>query len=192
MIGIKHNFVTLDEGKEGTFIFGNEQSARIIGRGTVCLNNKNIMAENVLLVEDMEHNLLSISQTCDKRHYMIFDSKNCQIRYVKTNRLVGIATRTPNNIYILDEKKENCYLANEDGSWLWHKSLRNINFENLIQLNKKEAIRDLPVMKNLTSSICKQCQHGKQTRVRFKIKEHSTTKPLEIVHDDVCGPMKMT
>ena len=40
MIGRKHNFFTLDEGKEGTVTFGNEQSARIIGRGIVCLNNK--------------------------------------------------------------------------------------------------------------------------------------------------------
>ena len=40
MTGRKQNFVTLDEGKEGTFTFGNEQSARIIGRGTLCLNNK--------------------------------------------------------------------------------------------------------------------------------------------------------
>ena len=55
MIRRKQIFVTLDEGKEGTVTFGNEQSARIIGRGTMCLNNKNIMAENVLLVEDMEH-----------------------------------------------------------------------------------------------------------------------------------------
>ena len=98
MTGRKHNFVTLDEGKEGTVTFGNEQSARIIGRGTVCLNNKNIMAKNVLLVEDMEHNLLSVSQICDKGHYMIFYSKNCQIRDVKTNWLVGTATRTPSNI----------------------------------------------------------------------------------------------
>ena len=128
------------------------------------------MAENVLLIEDMEHNLLSISQTCDKGHFMIFDSKQCQIRDVKTKQLVGTATRTPNNIYILDDKDENCYLGNEDESWLWHKRLRHINFDNLIQLNKKEAIRDLPFINNLSISICKQCQHGKQTRVKFKTK----------------------
>jgi hypothetical protein len=87
-------------------------------------------------------------------------------------------------------KKKKCYLGSEDESWLWHKRLGHINFENLIQLNKKEAIRDLPVIKNLSSSLCKQCQHGKQTRVKFKTKEHSTTKPLEIVHADVCGPMR--
>jgi len=155
----------------------------------VCLNNKNIMAGNVLLVEDMEHNLLSVSQICDKGHYMIFYSLNCQIRYVKTNRLVGTTTRTPSNIYILDENKEDCYLGNEDENWLWHKRLGNINFEILIQLNKKEAIRDLPFIKNLIISICKQCQHGKQTRVKFKTKEYSTTKPLELILD-ACGPMR--
>ena len=56
------------------------------------------MAENILLVENMEHNLLSVSQTCDKGHYMIFDSKQSQIRDVKTNQLVGTTTRTLNNI----------------------------------------------------------------------------------------------
>ena len=149
------------------------------------------MDENVLLVEEMEYNLLSVSQTCDKCLFMIFDSKGCQIRNIKSNKLVGTATRTSNKIYILDEKDENCYLGHDE-SWLWHKRLGHINFENLIQLNKKEAIRDLPVIKDLSSSVCKQCQHGKQTRVKFKTKEHSTTKPLEIVHADVCGPMRTT
>ena len=38
------------------------------------------------------------------------------------------------------------------------------------------------------NSVCEQCQHGKQTRVHFKTKEHSSTKPLELVHIDLCGP----
>ena len=117
------------------------------------------MSGNVLLMKDMEHNLLSVSQTCNKGNLMIFDSKQCQIRYVKTNQLVGRDTRTPNNIYILDEKDENCYFGNEYESWLSHKRLGHINFDNLIQLNKKEAIRDLPIIKNLSISIFKQCQH---------------------------------
>lgn len=128
------------------------------------------MAENVLLVENMEHNLLSVGQTCNKGHYMIFDSKQCQIRDVKTNQLVGTTTRTSSNIYILDEEDENCYLGHEDESWLWHKRLGHISFDNLIQLNTKEAIKNLSVIKNISNSICKQCQQGKQTRVKFKTK----------------------
>ena len=69
---------------------------------------------------------------------MIFYSKNCKIRDVKTNQLVGTATRKPRNIYILDEKKEDCYLGNEDENWLWHKRLGHINFESLIQLKKRK------------------------------------------------------
>jgi hypothetical protein len=129
MRGRKQIFDYLDERKEGSVTFGNDQSTRIVGRGSVCLN-KDIMVENVLLVENMEHNLLSVSQTCDKWNLMIFDSKQCQIRDVKTNQLVDTATRTPNNIYILDEKDENCYLGHEDESWLWHKRLGHINFDN--------------------------------------------------------------
>ena len=101
---------------------------------------------------------------------MIFDSKQCQIMDVKTNQLVGTATRTSNNIYMLNEKDENYYIGHEDESWLWHKRLGHINFDSLIQLNKKEAIRNLPMIKNLSNSICKQCQHGKQTRVQVQNK----------------------
>ncbi len=58
------------------------------------------MAENVLLLEDMEHNLLSVSKTYDKGQYMIFDSKGCQIRDVRSDKLVGTTTRTSSNVYM--------------------------------------------------------------------------------------------
>jgi hypothetical protein len=40
----------------------------------------NEKAEIVLLVEDMKHNLLSVSQTCDQVHKVTFDSQKCEIR----------------------------------------------------------------------------------------------------------------
>jgi hypothetical protein len=39
-----------------------------------------------------------------------------------------------------------------------------------------------------TNTLCKNFQQGKQTKTRFKSKEYSTTKPLEIVHTDLVGP----
>jgi hypothetical protein len=58
--------------------------------------------ENFLLVENMKHNLLSVSQMCDQKHTLIFNSKECEIRKEGSGRLVEITTRTPNNIYILN------------------------------------------------------------------------------------------
>ena len=48
----------------------------------------------------------------------------------------------------------------------------------------------MPEITKPTTVICKHCQHGKQTKVDLKINEYSTTKPLEIMHTDLCGTMR--
>ena len=99
------------------------------------------------------------------------------------------ASRTPNNIYMLHEiKRERCCLGKENESWLWHRRMRHIHFGNLIKIGKKQAIREMLEIKKPKNSMCEPCQHGKQTRVEFKTKEHSTTRPLKLVHTDLCGP----
>jgi hypothetical protein len=76
----KNIFVTLKKEEEGYVTFGNDNSSKIIGKGIINLGNKDVVAENVLLVENMKHNLLSVSQMCDKGHRLIFNSKECEIR----------------------------------------------------------------------------------------------------------------
>jgi hypothetical protein len=44
-------------------------------KAPVRIGNKNEKAQNVLLVEDMKHNLLSVSQMCDQGHKLTFDSE---------------------------------------------------------------------------------------------------------------------
>ena len=139
----------------------------------------------------MKHNLLSVIQMCDQGHVLVFSSKECEIRKEGSNRLVTTSTRTPNNIYILNDiGKESCCLEKEDESWIWHKRMGHINFNNLVNIRKKEVVREMSEITKLANVICKHCQHGKQTKVGFKTKEYSTTKPLEIVHTDLCGPMR--
>ena len=120
------------------------------------------MVENVLLVEDMKHNLLSVSQMCDQRHNLLFTSKKCEIRKKKLGRLVAMATRTPHNIYILDEVEgESFNLGKEDESWLWHKRLGHIHFDNLVRINKKKTMREMSEISKPANALCKHCQHGK-------------------------------
>ena len=73
-------------------------------------------------------------------------------------------------------------------SWLWHRGMGHINFDNLLKLNKTQEIRDIPRISKSIDTICKPCQHEKQTRVSFKTKEYSTSNPLELVHSNLCGP----
>jgi transposase InsO family protein len=39
-----------------------------------------------------------------------------------------------------------------------------------------------------TNTLRKHCQQEKQTKTRFKSKEYSMTRPLEIMHTDLVGP----
>ena len=66
----------------------------------------------------------------------------------------------------------------------------HIHFGNLTKIRKKQAVREMPEIKKPKNSMCEPCQHGKQTRVEFKTKEHSTTRPLELVHTNLCGPTR--
>jgi hypothetical protein len=80
MIGDKDKFLTLKKERDGSLSFGNNDSTKIIGRGTIKIGNKDTKAENVLLVEDMKQNILSVSQMCDQGQKLVFDSQKCEIR----------------------------------------------------------------------------------------------------------------
>ena len=135
------------------------------------LGSKNSLAENVLLVYNMKHNMLSVSQMCDEGHELLFNSRECRIRKEGSGKLVATTTRTPNNIYVLDKiESENCHLGKEDESWLWHKRMGHIQFDNLVKIYKNQVVRNMPKVINPANSVCEQCQHGKQTIVHFKTK----------------------
>jgi hypothetical protein len=105
--------------------------------------------------------------------------------------LVGTTPRAPENVYTLNTKlNEECHINLVDESWLWQRRLGHINFDNLVKVNNLGAIRNLPKITKPSNPMCRHCQLGKKTRIRFKTKEYSTSKPLELVHTDLCGPTR--
>ena len=151
--------------------------------------NRKIKAENVLLVETLKPNLISVSQTCDQGKICIFYFEKCEITKKETGRIVGTAVRNSNNVYILENENQ-CHLSMVDESWLWHKMMGHLNFDNLVKVSKKEAMRDLPKIVKPLNSVCRHCQHWNQTKASFKKKEHMTSHPLKIVHTNLCGPTR--
>jgi hypothetical protein len=138
MTGDKDRFLTLRKERDGLASFGNDDSAKIIGKGTVRIGNKNTKAENVILVEDMKHNLLSVIQMCDQVHKVTFDSQKCEIRKEGSGKLIATIVRTLSNIYVLSEiGNEKCCLGKEDEILLWHRKMGHINFDKLVKVNKK-------------------------------------------------------
>jgi hypothetical protein len=126
---------------------------------------------------------------CDQGHKFTFNSQKCEIRKKCSRKLVAIDARTSSNIYVLSEiGNEKCCLGKEDESWLCHRRMGHMNFDNLVKVSKGEVVKEMPQITKPTNSLCKHFQQGKKTKTRFKSKEYSTTKPLEIVNTDLVGP----
>jgi len=58
-------FINLKMRQEGFVTYGDNNKGRILGRGDV-ESHDSIIIKAVLLVDGLKHNLLSISQLCDK------------------------------------------------------------------------------------------------------------------------------
>jgi hypothetical protein len=61
MIGDRNKFLKLKREKGGSVSYGDNKSAKIIGKGKVSLGSQKATTENVLLVEYLKHDLLSVS-----------------------------------------------------------------------------------------------------------------------------------
>jgi hypothetical protein len=74
---------------EGNVTFGDNGTSKIVGKGTLSLDNGRDKVEKVLCVEDLKHNILSVSQMCDQGHTLTFDSQECKIKKENSGKLVA-------------------------------------------------------------------------------------------------------
>jgi len=165
MAGHKNIFISLNKERDGSVSFVNENSTKIIGKCIVKLGSKDSKEKNALLVENMKHNLISVSQMSDQGHRIIFDLDKCEIRNKGLGKLVATTIRTSSNTYILNEiGKERCYLGKKNESFLWLIRMGHMNFDNMVKISRKEPVREIPEISKPASTMCKHCLHGKQTR----------------------------
>jgi hypothetical protein len=65
-----------------------------------------------------------------------------------------------------------------------------VNFRGLKEMAKKKMVHGLLTI-NFLNKFCERCVIGKHPRSSFpKVAEYQAKKPLELVHTDICGPIK--
>jgi len=67
-----------------------------------------------MYVDGLKNNLLSVSQMCDQGNEVIFRSNGCIVRELDIGETMIKGIRTPNNLYILKEGQQKCYLSKND------------------------------------------------------------------------------
>ena len=76
MIGDKREFVTLEIKEGGVVTFAGNGKGHIIGMGKVKITFSTFL-ENLLYVKRLKHNLISISQLCDKGFKVLLEASLC-------------------------------------------------------------------------------------------------------------------
>jgi len=100
MTGDKSKFLSISFKQEGHVTYGDYNKGRILGRGSI--GDKDILViHDVLYVEGLKHNLLSISQLCDKGYQVMFKTNTCEICLPNTKEVMLVGKRI-NNVYLLD------------------------------------------------------------------------------------------
>ncbi|KAJ9547394.1 hypothetical protein OSB04_019937, partial [Centaurea solstitialis] len=193
MTGSKSVLFDYRDERDPSVTFGGNGRGQTRGYGT--LTNGVTTFKRVAYVEGLMHNLLSISQLCDKNHKVSFSKKKCK---VKNRRKEVILTGVRQaDIYIINMNTSTdnfCFVSrgSTDTNWLWHKRLSHLNFKTLNQLCINNLVTGLLDFRYTKVSLCSACEKGKQTRASFKSKQISSiSSPLQLLHMDLFGPVNV-
>ncbi len=121
-----------------------------------------------------------------------FDKDGCKVNNAQG---VVVEARRDRNLYLVNVKvcKDTSHIANslDEGVMLWHERLGHLNMARLKELDPMVDVMNLKEV--LLHHVCEGCIKGKHQRTSFP-KDGATraSQLLEIVHTDVCGPMRIT
>ena len=136
---------------------------------------------------------MSVSKITDTGHEVNFKKNAAYI----TNNLgeIVVVAKRQGDLYYVKELQEETNIAETDLKYkstlmTWHQKLRHLNEANLKEMQENGVVLGLKIPKNEKLKICEVCIKGKQTQNAFPHSERKSTTLLEMVHTDICGPIR--
>ena len=127
-------------------IFGDNSKGGVIGLGKVAITLDHSII-NVLHVDSLKYNLLSVSQLCEMGYNCLFTDKGVEVSKREDSSIV-FTGHLKNKLYLVDFNKgkaklETCLVAKSSMGWLWHRRLAHVGMRNLAKLLKDNHILGL-------------------------------------------------
>ena len=149
-----------------------------------------VTLENTLYVPDIKNRLFSISSAVEDGGSITISKDSVILNKNGKSAEIG---HKHGKLYKLNLEPEHrcCLGVVKESTSLWHQRFGHLNDTDLMMLKSKDLVNGL----NLQGSgkevgVCEGCVMGKSKRFSFpKQSESKTTKPLQLIHSDVCGPM---
>ena len=122
---------------------------------------------------------------------MKFDKNKCVA--LKDDRTVTIGHILVGKLYQVNtEEHVSIATSTNPNLGTWHCRFGHLNFDHIDKLAKKGLVDGMTVSKDSLDQQCEACALGKMYRVPFqKGSSNRATRPLELIHSDVCGLMNV-
>ncbi|GJY12597.1 ribonuclease H-like domain-containing protein [Tanacetum coccineum] len=171
------DFLTDYQDIDGGFVAfgGGTRGGKITGKGKI--RTYKLDFEDVFFVKELNFNLFSVSQMCDKKNNVLFTETECLVlspdfKLLDENQVLLRVPRQ-RNMYSFDLRNVvpsgdlTCLFAKAiiNESKLWHKRLGHVNFKTINKLVKGNIVRGLPLKIFENDHTCVACQKGNNTKL---------------------------
>ena len=167
MLALLYDVKSINGGYVG---FAGTQGGRIVGEGI--LTNGVVSFDKVNYIAELENNLLSISQICDKSFTVHFTKDECLILkpvFKIPEEMVLMRAPRENDLYILDmsvatttDKKAQCFVsktkATEKESIMWHRKMGHIHVRKMNFLVHNDLVEGVNLKSFHLNDDCIECK----------------------------------
>ena len=131
----------------------------MVGLGKVAISHDSSI-QNVMLVESLGYNLLSVSRLAVFGFNVLFTKVDCQV-FRRDNHNMVFTGIHRGDLYIVDFTKRaqprTCLIAKSCKGWLWHRRLGHVGIQNLDKRIKGYhilGVKDVVFYKDRLCSAC--------------------------------------
>ncbi|KAL7290151.1 hypothetical protein TKK_0015865 [Trichogramma kaykai] len=182
----------------GRLQLASDATANICAKGDVSIKTSEscqiITLKDTLYVPDLRTNLVSVAKTVDAGFKVTFD-KDCAVVLDHDGEIQAQADRI-GDLYFFNDAEVSHGIAAFSKTKVsmneWHARLGHLNSKDLKTMFAKKHAEGVDDVQIEDIDQCSTCAAAKMTREPFQPRTKYATKLLEVVHSDVCGPMRTT
>lgn len=191
--------VTISTAKSGETLQA-VKKGKVTLKSVVGLNKiKRIELYDVLFIPNLEENLLSVRKINSMGKRVTFQDK--EVRIEDKGEVIAEG-KDKNGLYCVDMFLEHTvdlaalFSQRKVSLTDWHKRLGHLSFSGLEKLLKNNMVDGIDISSNdlvKQYEVCESCLAGKQSCKKFlSMQLPRSSRPLELVHTDVCGYMEQS
>lgn len=187
-----YNYVELKQPED--IILGDGRVILARGKGDIKLeafNGSNWMDTtmyNVFYVPDIKVNLFSVACALDRDYLLMSNNNKCY--FLNQDGSVAAEAIRDRKMFVMKlrvvQKPSVLLGVNVTSLQEWHEVLAHQNFEHVRRILSEKNIKYTDDKNN----VCVNCIKGKQHKLPFERSTTKSSRTLELIHADLCGPME--